>query len=373
MPRSPLRSLSDKELLAQIQTLRHREHLSTLEILLHLNEVERRRLHLRLGYGSLFDYCIKHLTYSASAAGRRIQAARCVRRFPEAFGLLKKNRVNLMTLSAMAPILTEENHSAMLARICDKTQREAEAIASQYRPPISMRDRVRPVRVRVSELNPSKGAQASLASLKPEGENRTSMSDYSQTGSDIMLTNSKNGKNRSSNGGPNVRTRQKLLVQFLANKEFMERFEEVRALLSQRLSSTSFENVFEALMNEFLQRHSPSSRKARRDNKRTENQKTSPASRQPLALNKAKPQSRRIPAAVWDAVFARDKGRCTYVGETGRRCGSKQALQVDHIKPFARGGANAASNLRLLCAKHNRLAAQEVFGENFMQRFRPRE
>ena len=83
--------------------------------------------------------------------------------------------------------------------------------------------------------------------------------------------------------------------------------------------------------------------------------------------------SRSIPAAVRDKVFVRDKGRCTYVGGNGKRCGSTQALQIDHIKPFTRGGNNGVSNLRLLCAKHNRLAAQETFGEEFMKRFRPRE
>jgi hypothetical protein len=37
--------------------------------------------------------------------------------------------------------------------------------------------------------------------------------------------------------------------------------------------------------------------------------------------------------------------------------------------PFARGGPATASNLRLLCAKHNRLAAEEVFGEAIAKRF----
>jgi hypothetical protein len=58
--------------------------------------------------------------YSASAASRR---------FPEAHELLKKSRVNLMTLSSIAQVLTEENHKSLLASICDKIQREAEAIA----------------------------------------------------------------------------------------------------------------------------------------------------------------------------------------------------------------------------------------------------
>jgi hypothetical protein len=32
------------------------------------------------------------------------------------------------------------------------------------------------------------------------------------------------------------------------------------------------------------------------------------------------------------------------------------------LKPFARGGANVASNLTLRCAAHNALAAEEDFG-----------
>ena len=204
-----------------------------------------------------------------------------------------------------------------------------------------------------------------------------------------MLTGCNNKGNGSGNGR-NIRTEQKLLIQFLANKEFMKKYEEVRALLSQRLSDTSFENVFEALIEEFLERHSPASRKARRDEReatRTAREKPRrPApgkSRQPApkrsrsaaVSNTAEPtrHSRYIPAAVRDDVFARDKGRCTYVGRTGKRCGSTQALQIDHIKPVTRGGANTESNLRLLCAKHNRLAAEEVFGEAFTARFRPRE
>jgi len=44
MKPSALKGLSDKALLTQIEKLRRREHLSMIEILLHLNEVDRRRL-----------------------------------------------------------------------------------------------------------------------------------------------------------------------------------------------------------------------------------------------------------------------------------------------------------------------------------------
>ena len=84
-------------------------------------------------------------------------------------------------------------------------------------------------------------------------------------------------------------------------------------------------------------------------------------------------RSRRIPAAVRDAVFTRDNGRCTFKGPTGERCDSTHSLQIDHIVPFARGGTNAASNLRLLCGKHNLLEAERAYGATAIKRFHTRE
>lgn len=65
--------------------------------------------------------------------------------------------------------------------------------------------------------------------------------------------------------------------------------------------------------------------------------------------------TRAIPAAVRRHVWLRDRGRCTYRDPvTGRCCGARHLLQIDHIEPFAIGGANSEGNLRLLCAAHNR-------------------
>ena len=64
---------------------------------------------------------------------------------------------------------------------------------------------------------------------------------------------------------------------------------------------------------------------------------------------------RAIPAAVKREVWRRDRGRCRYVDRTsGRRCGSQHLLQIDHVVPYACGGAAEPNNLRLLCAAHHR-------------------
>jgi len=182
----------------------------------------------------------------------------------------------------------------------------------------------------------------------------------------------------------------------------MQKYEQARSLLSQRLRATTFEAVFEIMIDEFLERHSPGRKKARRDARKKQTNARADGERQrgashagpvadyparartaaraagapsapPACEDTHQARSRHIPERVRDEVYTRDKGRCAYVGATGRRCGSKQALQIDHIEPFARGGPAIAANLRLLCAEHNRLAAGELFGETLMRKFHARE
>lgn len=398
MKRTTPGGLSDKQLLAQIEKIRGCEHRSTLEILTHLNEIERRKLHLKLGYGSLFDYCVQHLRYSTSGAGRRVAVARCIAKHPEVYDMLRSRVLTVTGVALVASVLKDDNKAEILGRIQNKSQREIDAIAARYRPPVALRDRVKPVAVRIPE--PSGPVQRS-ESKAPEhagtvpatpARRACEKSNYSHNGSGHELSESMTRQNATARPNP-VRVEQRLLIQFLANKEFMKKYEEVRALLSQRLSNTSFDNVFGILIQEFLERNSSLYKKARREKKSDARKTRAPEERQTIekppavaASNRARPQrraartarggtqrTRHIPVAVRDEVFVRDKSRCTYVGNTGRRCRSTHALQIDHIEPFTRGGASTASNLRLLCAKHNRLAAEEMLGPGYANRFRRRE
>ncbi len=351
MPVPSLAGLSNRDLLTRVKALVLKERSTTLEILVHLNEVERRKLHLSLGYPSLFEYCTRALGYSSSAAGRRIHAARCVREFPEVYELLAKNAVTLVTISLVASILNDSNKTELLGRIRYKSQREVEAIAATYRPPVFFRDRARPVCVAVPETEEK--AAVNSGQRGPITPSAGSEKTPNSVGVDDQPE------------APALRLEQKLLVQFLASESFMKKFEEAKALLSNQLPNASYEAVLGRALDELLRSHSPKEKQQRREKRKH-------ASRPKNTPEKTEPM-RHIPAATRDAVFTRDQGRCTFVGSTGKRCEATHYLQIDHIVPFARGGTSTIDNLRLLCAKHNKTEAEREFGAQTMRRFHTRE
>jgi hypothetical protein len=219
------------------------------------------------------------------------------------------------------------------------------------------------------------------------------------------------------------RLERKFQIQFLASDRFMKKFERAKALLSNKNGALSYEAVLEAALDEFLKDHDPENRKQRREERR-EKAEARTKSGERVAKRTVRSQSarricgadcaqaddplirvdragsgqvdgplfrrragdlpttrvradggstRHIPATARDAVFTRDKGRCTFVGSTGKRCDATHHLQVDHIVPYARGGTNAIANLRLLCERHNKQESERILGANTVKRFRRRE
>ena len=69
-----------------------------------------------------------------------------------------------------------------------------------------------------------------------------------------------------------------------------------------------------------------------------------------------------IPAAIRHAVFARDEGRCTWRFPGGDRCGERAMLEIDHVKPWCRGGEHQIENLALLCRHHNQYKFETLLG-----------
>lgn len=64
-------------------------------------------------------------------------------------------------------------------------------------------------------------------------------------------------------------------------------------------------------------------------------------------------RSRSIPANVRRLVMERDRYRCV-------TCDSHEALRIDHVHPWARGGSNQADNLQTLCHPCNQAKGARI-------------
>jgi len=317
-----IREFDDKEFIHQFEMLAGIEHGATIKMLHFINDLERRKTFLELGYSSVFDFCV-----------RRIQAARCCRRYPEFFSYLRDREVCIMTLAMIEGIITDDNHDEIVKRVRGASRREVERLISEYRPAAALRDRIRYVHVPLPQprdLNTALLDRACQQAIPELYRDRI----------------------------PAV---EKVFVQFLADEEFLTLFEEVRGLMGSH-AFESFADVMKAVLREYRERHSPAARKQRRDERK---RATSPDSHRWECEDTTK--SRHIRDEVADAVRARDGGQCTFVSADGIRCQCRKGLEVDHIRPFANGGKSDLSNLRLLCGGHNRLAAERTMGKHVMQ------
>jgi hypothetical protein len=86
------------------------------------------------------------------------------------------------------------------------------------------------------------------------------------------------------------------------------------------------------------------------------------ATPRPRAAKATAPHSRHIPAKVRRAVWARDGGRCAFVGDGGRRCDARSPLQFHHLTPYAANGPATVDKVAFRCAAHNRYEAHVYFG-----------
>ena len=96
-----LKTLSNDQLLLQIKNLVQKERQINVLVLQHLQEIESRKLYLDRGFPSLFEYAVKELGYSHSAAYRRIKAMRLCRDIPQATSKIKTGNLNLTTASQL--------------------------------------------------------------------------------------------------------------------------------------------------------------------------------------------------------------------------------------------------------------------------------
>ncbi len=161
------------------------------------------------------------------------------------------------------------------------------------------------------------------------------------------------------------------------SRRFLQKLKSAREGLGHAIPGATTEQVLEAALDLLLEKQA----KARGQVKRPRAVLPPTATPTPIPVqppvepNFAEPLHRReghreaIPAAVKRAVWERDQGRCTWPLDSGGVCGSMHRLELDHVDPWSKGGEPTQANLRLLCGRHNHVAARRAFGTRCVDRY----
>lgn len=297
-----LRDIDDDTLSARTLELVQKERRIGVEILHHLREVERRRLFLKRGFPSLFEYCVTALGYSTSAAHRRIAAMRLLRDLlpASAVEIEKKIQDGKLSLSVVAQAQTFFNQEKtdpaqkpnILLALEGKSSREAEReLAARSTSPVLPRETTRPIS---SELT------------------------------QITLT---------------------------VDAGLLKDLEELKLLLSHKNHKMTWSDLFAELRTIALKKL------AKRSSIRPNKKPAEPNNTPPHTFT---PTNRYIPMhSRRELTPLRDIG-CSYQDpKTQRFCGSRYQLELDHILPYSIGGDHSPANLRWLCRQHNAWRSQK--------------
>ena len=129
-----LRQVSDLELEQDLKQLLGAGARTEARVVAHLAEVEARRLHLRAGFRSLFEYCLVGLGFSEFEAVFRISAARTACKYPVIFELLERRELHLSGVHLLRNYLTSDNHQQLLDEARYKTKRQIEMLLARHFP-----------------------------------------------------------------------------------------------------------------------------------------------------------------------------------------------------------------------------------------------
>ena len=419
-------ALSDDRLLARTKELSRIEHHLEVVVIDHLREIHKRRLYLRRGFSSLFDYAVRELGYSDAAAWRRIKAMRLC---ADMDGVRERLRNGSMTLNAAAQlqnafdrqerkkeraarsardgagcgaaaqsqegaapprpaerkppaqapvqVLDAEARRELVEQASGKSSREVMQLLAEVDPELAaVADRVRPLgggrwelkaviddecrrgleRLKglLSHVDPHLTMGQLMARLVREGLDRH---DPARPPRGRRAAPAKGAEQTSAAKTQAASTRGADSAAPSAAKASAQAAAQPGDEAADRLDTSA---VKPAVKPGGDTTSAPKTRRLDRQAATAGVAQSAPPARTETSAAKAggatgRATGRAIPAAVKREVWRRDRGRCRYVDRTsGRRCGSQHLLQIDHVVPYARGGAAEPNNLRLLCAAHHR-------------------
>jgi hypothetical protein len=318
--------LSDAQLVVEVKRLVRCERGDVAQLVVHLADMDDRRIPLAAGFPSLYVYCVEELGLTEYEAYSRIEVARAGKAFPRIFRMLGEGALSLTTVQLLARRLTAENQDELLPAAAGRSKREVQELLALHFPQPDVPATIRKLPPPRSTANTSGAPSASAAAPVAFALPATAPSHRP------VLT---------------PRAPDRYRMAFTADTEMREMFDLAQDMLRHAVPTGDTEEVMRRALKALLE-----------DLTR---QKFG-ATDKPGKSGGGAADSRHIPAPVKRAVWIRDRGRCAFVARTGRRCNERGFVEFHHVAAYAKGGKPTVANIQLRCRAHNAYEADLEFG-----------
>ena len=250
------------------------------------------------------------------------------RRYPAVLAALAEGRVHLTGLNLLAAHLkhlTAADVDHVLRAATHRSKKDIELLLAQRFPKADLQAEVRPIPSGVS-LAPRPTSGPAVHRPEPaqlvaptEGEHAPA-----QVGDPVILSHQSAAPPPQTEFARVARLApQRYGVQFTMDQAGHDLLLQVQDLLGHEVPRGDLAEVFVRALKAYA------AQLERRKCAATEN---------PHTARRRNPDSRHVPAHVKRFVRKRDKGRCTYVSDSGHRCEARSDLEYDHVLEYARGG-----------------------------------
>lgn len=378
--------MSDLALQRELVDLLARGRRTEARVVAHIAEVERRNLHLKEGFSSVYKYCQLRLGLSEYESFHRMTAAAIARKYPVVFGLIDQGKIHVSGLCKLRDFLTRANYIELLREACGKTKQQIEELLAARFPTRKGRDSMRRLprgrgRVRAvaapPELDPLPSSDPVLVDV-PDSVSSLMSSEPgvpTASGGQVDVVDPTTGEvttvlvpvDEGNEHGTQKRAQLELSVrdaspcsqkpseafaqqpryrvQFDASAAFKAKIDLVKALDSRANPNGDLERLFERAVDLYVEhlqkkrfgetdkpRRSSKASAARTERGRRVSLRSRPsrAQREGAAGNgnstSSQPTREHLPNETRRAVVAKDGLRCAFVSASGQRCDEQSFL-----------------------------------------------
>lgn len=322
---SDLRAISNNELILRMEKLVRTERKITHLVLLHIAEIEDRKIYAEMGYDGMYSYLTRGLGYSEGSAYRRLQSARLLKQVPSVAEKIENGSLNLTQLTQVQKCIKEASKNEQSN----------------------------------SSFNHGDGAERTLNILS-KLENKNSFETQKTLAMEMNIPVQSHEKIK-------PQADDSIRIEMTLSAEQFQELEKAKNLLSHICPDGSWAEVIATLAKDFnrrkLEGRSKSKQAITSDKKNDKMIQSAIAARLQIEKRNALAPTKRKYISVHKkrALLNRANNCCEYIdSKSQKRCSSKFLLEVDHIHPIALGGTDEVKNLRILCRTHNILAARKL-------------